>query len=244
LSDALRDALYIGPLRAVPSRAVLLDRGGVSSSRWADGLAAWEALVRGDPYVIDKTNEWLLRLRVGCKIVVQKLFDEQASADDIASGHVDVCARRLLVDSGAGALVLPSELGAGVSQVVPVVAASVLPHHRGLVMIEQPEIHVHPALQVELGDLFIESAADRQFLIETHSEHLILRLLRRIRETTQKELSEGSPALTADRLSVLYVERDSEGVRIRRLRVDESGEFTDRWPKGFFDERYPEIYGA
>jgi hypothetical protein len=177
LSDSLRDALYIGPLRAVPSRGFLLEGGGGGMSRWSDGLAAWEALLSGEPSLVEKTNEWLARLGVGCKVVVQELFDQKASAEDVATRHVDICARRLLLDSGSGTLVLPSELGAGVSQLVPVVVASVLPHHRGLVMVEQPEIHVHPALQVELGDLFIESAAERQFIVETHSEHLILRLL-------------------------------------------------------------------
>jgi predicted ATPase len=58
--------------------------------------------------------------------------------------RVDFSARRLLLESGSGTLVLPSELGAGVSQLVPVVVAMLLPHHRGLVMVEQPEIHVQP----------------------------------------------------------------------------------------------------
>ncbi len=143
LKDSLHDALYIGPLRAVPSRGFLMERGGGGVSRWSDGLAAWETLLTDDPWLTEKTNEWLARLGVGCKIIVQQLFDPKASAEDVASRHVDVCARRLLLDSGSGALVLPSELGAGISQLVPVVVASaVLPHHRGLVMIEQPEIHL------------------------------------------------------------------------------------------------------
>lgn len=242
LKDSLRDALYIGPLRAVPSRGFLMERGGGAISRWSDGLAAWETLLTGDPWLTDKTNEWLARLGVGCKVIVQQLFDQKASAEDVASKHVDVCARRLLLDSGSGALVLPSELGAGVSQLVPVVVASVLPHHRGLVMIEQPEIHVHPALQVELGDLVIESASDRQLIIETHSEHLILRLLRRIRETHDGDLPPSAPAFQPDKLSVLYVERTTDGGSVRRLHVDPSGEFIDRWPKGFFEERSEELF--
>ena len=81
-------------------------------------------------------------------------------------------------------------------------------------------------------------------LVETHSEHLILRLLRRIRETTEKEPNEGAPAFSSDKLSVIYVQSDPDGVRIRRLKVDERGEFLDSWPKGFFDERFAEIYGT
>jgi predicted ATPase len=113
-------------------------------------------------------------------------------------------------------------------------------------MIEQPEIHVHPAVQVELGDLFIDvvtrEGSRRMLLVETHSEHLILRLLRRIRETTDKELPENAPTFFRDKLSVVHVENLPDGVRIQRLRVDEHGEFTDRWPHGFFEERADELF--
>jgi predicted ATPase len=100
-------------------------------------------------------------------------------------------------------------------------------------------------VQVGLGDLFIDSVSRdggrRTLLVETHSEHLILRLLRRIRETTEKELAENAPSFSEDKLSVLYVESLPDGVRVRRLRVDERGEFKDRWPKGFFAERMEEL---
>jgi hypothetical protein len=55
-------------------------------------------------------------------------------------------------------------------------------------------------------------------------------------------LPEGAPAFHPEKLSVLYVESDAEGARVRRLKVQESGEFTDRWPKGFFEERTEELF--
>ena len=80
------------------------------------------------------------------------------------------------------------------------------------------------------------------FLIETHSEHLMLRLLRRIEETGSNELPEGKPALKPDQVSVVYVEQVEGEVRATRLRIDETGEFIDRWPQGFFDERADELF--
>jgi predicted ATPase len=128
---------------------------------------------------------------------------------------------------------------------MPLVVAA-LERRPGLTLVEQPEIHVHPAMQVALGDLFIEAVigdgSRRTILIETHSEHIILRLLRRIRETTYEEFPDRSPSLTADKVSVIYVESLPDGVLIRRLRVDEQGEFIDRWPRGFFDERARELF--
>ena len=139
------------------------------------------------------------------------------------------------------------DVGVGISQLIPVIVAALFEENPGLVKIEQPELHVHPTIQVELGDLFIRSAREQQgmertFLIETHSEHLLLRLLRRIQETTDHELPSNVVGLNAGDLSVIYIEPIRNKTRIKRLRVDETGEFIDRWPNGFFEEREKELF--
>ena len=245
LLESLRDAIYIGPLRTIPPRGFLYEHA-VRPTSWADGLAAWDLLLADRLSLVEQTNVWLRRLEAGCKVVVRELFDWSSAEKDTSEAKSDESVRRLLLDTGAGTLVLPSEVGAGISQLVPVVVAA-LQERAGFALIEQPELHVHPAVQVGLGDLFIDAvirdSGRRTMLVETHSEHVILRILRRIRETTEEELAEGAPAFSADKLSVLYVESGSDGVVIRRLQVDKRGEFTDSWPRGFFDERFPEIYG-
>ena len=151
-----------------------------------------------------------------------------------------------------------SDIGVGISQILPVVAAALDPDRPGITAIEQPELHVHPKMQVELGDLFaaaldrpvsgLGAVSDRPdqsagiFLIETHSEHLILRLLRRIEETHSGELPEGKPALRPDQVSVVFLEQSDGEVRATPLRIDETGEFVDRWPQGFFEERSNELF--
>ena len=70
----------------------------------------------------------------------------------------------------------------------------------------------------------------------------MLRLLRRIRETTENEVPPGVIGLSPGDLSVIYVESGDGGVRFRPLRVDPEGEFIDRWPKGFFEERAEELF--
>jgi len=237
----LRSMLYIGPLRAIPPRGYLSDRTP-RASRWPDGLAAWDALLADRTSLVSAANQWLKRLGAGCSVVVQTLHDRNASTEEITLLQGNAVVRRLLLDMDGGSHALPCEVGAGVSQVIPVVVAALEPGRRRFVMIEQPELHVHPALQVGLGDLFIEAARDRQLLIETHSEHVILRVLRRIRETGEKALPTGAPSFTPEQLSVLYVENTPTGTVFRRLRVDEEGEFVDRWPKGFFAERAEELF--
>jgi len=184
---------------------------------------------------------WRQRLGAGCKLVVQQLFDPRASVEALSAEHGEATIRRLLLEVGPQT-VLPCEVGAGISQIVPILVAALHGSRRGLVLLEQPELHVHPALQVALGDFFIEASRERQLIVETHSEHLLLRLLRRIRETTENDLPDGAPAFTHDRLSVLYVEAGDDGMQVRKLRVDPTGEFMDRWPKGFFEERAEEVF--
>ncbi len=136
-----------------------------------------------------------------------------------------------------------SDIGVGVSQILPIVVAALDPNRPGITAVEQPELHVHPRMQVELGDLFAQRLDQGGvFLIETHSEHLMLRLLRRIEETHSGELPEGKPPLKPDQVSVVFVEQVNGEVKATPLRIDETGEFKDRWPHGFFEERDAELF--
>ncbi|KAJ0337185.1 hypothetical protein COL154_014317 [Colletotrichum chrysophilum] len=144
----------------------------------------------------------------------------------------------------SGAVVALCDVGFGISQVLPVLALAHANQGK-LIAIEQPEIHLHPALQAELGDVFIESAlgeGKNTFILETHSEHVILRLLRRIRETTNGELPEGLQPLHPEDVQILYARPEGSGSRIIELAVDAEGEFVDPWPDGFFPERAEELF--
>lgn len=155
--------------------------------------------------------------------------------------------RLILQDQRTSVDIAPHAVGVGASQVIPVVVAVM--HPATFVVLEQPELHLHPAAQVVLGDLLVGAiqARGKQLLVETHSEHILLRLLKRIRQTSRNELPEQMKALRTDQLAVNYVEPfDGEpgarSTRVKRLRVDEQGEFLDVWPRGFFDERSHELF--
>jgi predicted ATPase len=130
-----------------------------------------------------------------------------------------------------------ADVGFGVSQLLPLVVQLVFARDQ-IVCIEQPEIHLHPRLQSEFAELLIESTSAEgranQVVVETHSEHLMLRLQRKVRA------GEIAPA----DISVLYVDiNEARGTgEVRRLRLDDRGRFLDRWPGGFFDERFAEIF--
>lgn len=142
----------------------------------------------------------------------------------------------------------PSDIGVGVSQVLPVIVGALDTGSSEspcrIFAVEQPELHVHPAVQVALSDMFIDAVNDteRTMLIETHSEHLLLRILRRVRESADGTIEPPTPILTPDMLSIVYVKPQERGVEITPLPITEEGEFTRHWPEGFFEERAEELF--
>lgn len=343
LLNGLEKILYIGPLRSIPDRQFSAD-DKIDQGDWVAGLGALQFLARAgsgiDSSFLDEVNYWLRdKLNTGYSVEVQEfmqlpkdgplalalalgdddvLLDSETIKEYLAD--LETTVQVYLKDESMGLTLHFHDLGVGISQVLPVIVASLGPG--GFVAVEQPELHIHPALQVNLGDLFIHSMklrqrddeftnfpkwfyfalsnddeglydhytlafnklrtkglksdlkraveadldiagaaaasgwearrafgivprTDKQFLIETHSEHLILRLLKRIRQTTDAELQDARFALLPDQLGVLYVDPPEEGslcgAVIKRLELDEDGEFTTQWPRGFFVERREEL---
>jgi predicted ATPase len=139
--------------------------------------------------------------------------------------------------------VLLTDVGFGISQLLPILVQGYISKHlrrNSIICVEQPEIHLHPRLQAVLADFFIDTidslhrsrASPLQWIIETHSEALMLRLQRRIRERK----------ITNQDISVLYVQSNNEnGASVEELRLDENGEFIDLWPDGFFVDNLSDI---
>jgi len=136
------------------------------------------------------------------------------------------------------------DVGSGIGYLLPVLCAVYDRSNSSTTcFIQQPELHLHPALQAAMGDVFIESSEEnRQVLLETHSEHLLLRILKRIRQTHLQVNIAPELKISADDVCVLYFDPSPDGTTsVKRLRITEDGEFMDRWPRGFFGERDQEL---
>ncbi len=183
--------------------------------------------------------------------VVDAIVDAEGVAEEwaheileIAKARADTPTELVLIDKRTSTTVSHRDVGIGVSQVLPVLVSAYASGDK-LIAIEQPEIHLHPKLQAELGDVFLESAlgeAGNRFLIETHSEHLILRILRRIRETSDGEPLGGKTAVYPEHVAVLYIQPGPDGAEIVHLPITPDGDFEHPWPDGFFDEREEELF--
>lgn len=262
IRDALRRLLYIGPIREIPSRSYLPERSP-DLSRWASGAMGWDVLYKAEPGFVEEVNQWLTRqdrLNTGYRIEMKKFKEidiedplmlmlsegmglEEAEIVQARIQALPVKARLSIREEATGIELMPQDVGVGISQALPVIVGA-LHLKEGILAIEQPELHIHPALQVAMGDLFISQIQSRPvtFLLETHSEHLMLRMLRRIRETEDGVLPPGKSPLRPEQMAVYFVEQSQAGISVTSIRVSKEGDFIDRWPRGFFGERMEELF--
>ncbi len=128
--------------------------------------------------------------------------------------------------------VLITDVGFGVSQILPVITLCYYVPEKSIILLEQPEIHLHPRVQAGLADVLIDAIKARQvqIIIESHSEHLLRRLQRRIAE---EELRSQDAAIY-----FCSVSRDRS--RLQFLELDMFGTITN-WPEGFFGNDFEEI---
>jgi len=243
LRDELRRLRYLGPLRRIPPRGfeVSLTK---SEAAWSDGMAAWEALMTGPQSLVDVCSEWMSaanKLGTGYSLSCRQLQEF-----DLSTGAPRPVGRprpRIALTDSAGLTHQAQDIGVGISQVLPVVVAA-QEGSASVVCIEQPELHVHPAVQVGLGDLFIDGVLTKglSFMIETHSEHLILRLLRRVREAAELESKTPETKVSPSLIGICYLSKANGQVMVTDIPINLEGDFDKPWPRGFFEERGPELF--
>ncbi len=269
--DTLLGFRYLGPLRETPDRDHVPPRFP-DPSRWASGLGAWDTLENAEEKFVQTVSHWLgdperlnsgyyvrrkefKELDLANPLVVQLLtgraFDDLEGDTRLSLEKLPTRSRIQIVpanggiDSSQEPIELQSQdVGIGISQVVPVIVTA-LDGRQRLLTIEQPELHLHPRLQANLGDLFIEAAlGDRRhiLILETHSELLPLRLMRRIRETAEGTLPSHLPHIRADDVAIYYVELHEGTTVVTHLELGEEGQLLDPWPDGFFEEGFRERF--
>ncbi len=266
LSKVFQKIEYLGPIREIPSRNYTPARHP-ESFFWTSGLAAYDLMLHPstEEKLVEEINQWLSgenHLNSGYAVKLKKfsVIDEQKkllkkvdrldNLDEIKTLLKEALSQEKrvefsIIDTKLNVELLPQDLGTGISQIFPIIVAALWMKNR-ILMVEQPELHVHPAMQAAMGDLFIHCANPEKtnhnlFILETHSEHLMLRILRRIREASEVE-NESEFNFSSDNVSVNFLQRGEQGTKNTKIAVNEDGEFASLWPNGFFEERIEELF--
>jgi len=214
---------YLGPVRDVPSRFAF-DHSGTTSLNLQSSSDNIVSKLVETPEAVEFINESFNQLEIRYRVELGHLRNDSVAWLDNT--------QTLFLRDPAGTPVSLEDVGFGVGQVLPILLEAQM---GGCLLIEQPELHLHPALQGNLAETLVK-AVERtrgQVILETHSEHMVLRIQKLIR----------LGRLSADEVSVLVIESAPDGHQeshsfassIRRLDMDDSGRLVDPWPPGFFD---------
>ncbi|MBO0990642.1 DUF3696 domain-containing protein [Delftia sp. SD018] len=130
-----------------------------------------------------------------------------------------------------------SDVGFGISQILPILTQANILNSGQRLILEQPELHLHPEIQTKLASILLGSRGlARKYLIETHSEHLIRGLQLAVHRSGKIG---AEPTISNKDVDILYINENEIGEAvIKKMRLDDKGDLIDKWPPGFFDQAY------
>lgn len=238
---ALNSVYYLGPLREYPKRIYswsgetpesVGQRGEFAVASILAASAQGRMLNRGPKKHLTRFDifiaQWLKDLGIIDSFSVRPVAEGRKEYEVLVRTHA------------ASSEVKITDVGFGVSQVLPALVQAFYCPPNSTIWMEQPEIHLHPQVQAELADVFISATQARedgrerhvQLIVESHSEHFLNRLQRRV--------AEGKVA--ADDVAVYFCRRSGAEVELEPLQLNEYGEI-ENWPDNFFGDEMADIAG-
>jgi len=220
ISREFQSMAYLGPLRRKPERDYVWNKSrpgdlGADGAGVMNALLASELLKQQDDLsedLLKEVSHWLKAMNVADRLELRQLG--RSSRYEIII-HNDGIATNL------------RDVGIGVSQVLPVLTLAYFAPKGSTVLLEEPEIHLHPLAQCILAELFVTVARRRkiQFIVETHSEHLFRRMQTLIARDSK----------TLEQCRMYFVTRHKAASKLTKLDVDEFGTVKN-WPENFFGD--------
>ncbi len=209
------DKMFVIPgLRSMPkkyfAKGIQTSYVGARAENLAEHLA--------NPGVRDDTNKWLKRLEIPYSVKVINV-----------ENHYEI----IWKPKNKNINLYQNHIGLGYPLILPFIVQC-LTARNNIIVVEEPEVHLHPKLQADLGELIIESSLknDNQIILETHSEDLLLRVLKKIR---QKKISPNF-------VSANYVLKEEDKVsEIKKIKINSQGQYFVSWKDDLFAERSAEF---
>lgn len=238
--EQFRRTYYLGPLREEPQPTYSW-RGARPADVGYKGEGAIPALLAAQ--LVGTRENFRKRTQDGRRH--GRITVEQHVAEWLSELGLVHSFRVVQVEKGAGIYrvyvkrsesspeVLLTDIGFGVSQILPVLVLLAYVPEGSTVILEQPEIHLHPAVQSGLADVILEAALVRnvQVIVESHSEHLLKRIQLRVAE---QWLENGTPVSAAD-VRLWFIDQPGPVSQAKDLKINDYGEIVN-WPQNFFGD--------
>ena len=224
---------YLGPTRVNPRRFYHwegthpkeIDQWGGSAidTVLSAGIRKLKSSNKEDAALIeDRISEWLQKMELAhsFKVIPTKSLDDQ---------NYEVRIRK----SPSSAEVTLADMGYGLADVLPMLIYCYYVQEGSTLILEQPGVHLHPKVQAELADFFIDVITERklQVLVESHSEHLLNRLQRRIAEEK----------IDVEKTALYFCRNDGGVSNVERLKMDDFGNISN-WPENFFGNEMEDLF--
>ncbi len=220
---------YLGPLRKSPARSYSrtshLTSVGIHGENTPSVLANLQSISNSErskqkpnSNKLTQLNKWIELLMPGCSITA-KTIEELVKLEISNKNEKDII----------------SDVGFGVSQILPVLVQLSVIGDEDILLVEQPELHLHPRAQSKFGEILVDSIrSGRRLILETHSEHIIRSIQLAISNKTAKISTPHK--IDIDQAKIIYISPKESNKKI--MTINEYGEFEEDWPTGFFDESY------
>jgi len=218
LRRILDGIVYVGPLRSLPKSSYRI-AAEAPRNVGRDGEFAPEMIYREkDDAARSQIDRWLQTLGYG-----------ELRFEDLGEGEYF----RASTLNADGLSVNIAHSGVGLSQVLPLLVGGIMAKQGSTFIAQQPEIHLNPAQQCLTMDFLIETARTKRVIVETHSEHILLRLRRGIAEGR----------IEASDVAVYYVNNIRGRTSVDHIEVGDKGEISrGAWPSGFFEEQMEDSF--
>ena len=253
IGEFLKDIRYLGPLRAEPKAAYGSAYTTPNTPLGINGGSTAEYLHRSfikNSSIVDDQNEVSLDIEAKSKLdhMVKTIgIGDHVEVEQVGRFGYTIKIKQYGADRDL------TEMGTGVSQVIPVLALLLSAPNGSLVILEQPELHLHPAIQSGLAQLLYEESKRVNIICETHSEYVVTRLRRIALEGSLERIKVGKQNTDQDfrgedsNIEFVWSEPNYNnesgeviGYNLSRIDQDNYQDILD-WPDGFFDEQAKDV---
>lgn len=216
----LKNVIQIRPFRVEPTRSQYITNYNYSSvGPKGENVLSTVLGLKEEKKIqsLDLINNWLNKFDLATNVDIEDLTNSSYSLV-LKNKYTDIKSNIM-------------DFGAGTSQLLPIVIESIISPKNSVLVIEEPETHIHPNAQSKLADFFVELVErdpSKQIFIETHSMYLI----------RQIQILVAMRKIQPEDLNICYFSQNEDGSNIKFLELSENGQFIADFPKGFFDVAY------